>query len=101
MSYSEAAWAIWQDAQRYPNRVRRLRARCSANQNKRARVYARDGYRCVSCGTQENLTLDHIVPLARGGDNSFGNLQTMCFGCNNAKGDEDYAVFARRGPRVH
>lgn len=53
----------------------------------RARVYKRDGHRCVKCGATRKLTIDHIVPKSRGGGNGEHNLQTMCRPCNNAKGD--------------
>ncbi len=53
----------------------------------RRKVHERDAYRCVSCGSFENLTIDHIVPLAKGGSNEEENLQTMCRQCNMVKGD--------------
>lgn len=52
----------------------------------RLEVYGRDCYECVSCGDHSELTLDHIVPLARGGGNEIENLQTMCLTCNMRKG---------------
>ncbi|WP_120430181.1 HNH endonuclease [Acinetobacter baylyi] len=52
----------------------------------RLQVYERDGFSCIQCGAQQNLTLDHIKPESRGGDSSFENLQTMCKSCNSAKG---------------
>lgn len=52
----------------------------------RRRVYDRDGHRCVVCGSEDNLTLDHIVPWSLGGADSVANLQTMCRSCNSRKG---------------
>lgn len=52
----------------------------------RLRIYERDGYSCVACGSSEELTLDHILALAKGGDNEDENLQTMCRTCNLKKG---------------
>lgn len=56
-------------------------------------LFARDGYRCQYCGKhrtqlrgREFLTRDHIVPVSRGGDNSWGNVVTACSPCNNRKG---------------
>lgn len=53
----------------------------------RAAVFERDGNECLKCGTKEALTIDHIVPLSKGGDNEASNLQTLCHRCNSSKGD--------------
>ena len=55
----------------------------------RDRIFARDGHRCVYCGgvfSPEQLSLDHVQPRMRGGDNSEGNLVTACLACNARKG---------------
>jgi 5-methylcytosine-specific restriction endonuclease McrA len=55
----------------------------------RDRIFARDGYRCVYCAgvfPPEHLSLDHVQPRMRGGDNSEGNLVTACRACNGRKG---------------
>ena len=43
--------------------------------------------RCVHCGDPRNLTMEHWVPLSRGGPHSKDNLYPMCLSCNAAKGD--------------
>jgi len=40
---------------------------------------------CAHCGSNQNLHLDHIIPLARGGNHSVGNLQMLCARCNHSK----------------
>lgn len=51
-------------------------------------VYKRDGHKCVYCGRKDLLTLDHLVPISKGGDRfAEDNLVTACLYCNNAKGD--------------
>lgn len=48
----------------------------------------RDRYQCQSCGKthlETNLTIDHIIALARGGSNDISNLQTLCLTCNQQK----------------
>lgn len=52
----------------------------------RQRIITRDGGICGVCGTHEELTVDHIVPLSRGGANDDSNLQTLCRRCNSRKG---------------
>lgn len=46
--------------------------------------------RCYYCERQfksVELTLDHKVPLSRGGNNAIGNLVPSCWPCNQEKGD--------------
>jgi len=52
----------------------------------RLAVYGRDGWRCVTCGSADDLTLDHIAPWILGGSDGAENLQTMCRPCNCRKG---------------
>jgi hypothetical protein len=52
----------------------------------RIQVFQRDGFRCVYCQSEENLTIDHRVPESKGGTATFENLQTLCRPCNARKG---------------
>lgn len=40
---------------------------------------------CFYCGSKESIQLDHVIPVARGGRHSIGNLVAACFKCNNQK----------------
>lgn len=53
----------------------------------RQNVFKRDGNACLYCGARENLTIDHVVPRALGGRDSWENLATACQRCNSRKGD--------------
>jgi len=52
-------------------------------------VFKRDNYKCLACGTSENLTMDHIKPRSMGGLNDIDNLQTLCQHCNLSKGAKE------------
>lgn len=41
--------------------------------------------RCAYCGNESVLTVDHVVPLSRGGTNYIGNLLPACQSCNSSK----------------
>lgn len=58
----------------------------------RYEVLKRDGSRCLLCGVSAKeavMHVDHIVPRSRGGSNAMENLQTLCWQCNNGKGNQD------------
>jgi 5-methylcytosine-specific restriction endonuclease McrA len=56
-------------------------------------IKARDGHRCVYCGSTEDLTIDHIHPKCRGGIDHADNCVTACRPCNQAKGSAHIDVF--------
>ena len=54
----------------------------------RRNILKRDGHKCVYCGRADlPLTLDHVIPRSKGGDDSWENLVAACLPCNNRKGD--------------
>lgn len=49
----------------------------------------RDGMKCVYCGAKNvRLTIDHILPKAKGGKSTFENTVAACKPCNNKKGSK-------------
>lgn len=57
------------------------------------------GHACLCCGRKEpeiKLTVDHVVPLSLGGNNTIGNIQPLCQQCNSGKKDK---VIDYRGVR--
>jgi 5-methylcytosine-specific restriction endonuclease McrA len=48
-------------------------------------ILERNGNRCTDCGTTENITIDHIHPISRGGKNNKNNIQPLCRKCNSTK----------------
>ena len=63
----------------------------------RDEVYARDGGRCTfvspggrRCGSTHDLQIDHIVPFARGGDDSPSNLRLLCGRHNRLEAERAY-----------
>lgn len=51
----------------------------------RALVFSRDANRCVYCGSESDLTIDHVRPEARGGSDDIDNLVVACRHCNAVK----------------
>jgi 5-methylcytosine-specific restriction endonuclease McrA len=57
----------------------------------KSNIYLRDQYKCLYCGTgvtRKEATLDHVVPISRGGKTNFENIVTACGPCNFSKGNK-------------
>lgn len=55
----------------------------------RENVYLRDNFTCQYCYqefTSRDLTLDHVVPVSKGGRKSWQNVVAACRRCNQKKG---------------
>jgi 5-methylcytosine-specific restriction endonuclease McrA len=69
----------------------------------RRALFARDGWRCVYCGTASGrLTLDHVIPRSRGGESVWENVVTSCAPCNMKKGNrlpEEVSMALHSKPR--
>lgn len=60
------------------------------------------GNRCLACGANTNLTVDHILPLSKGGKHELSNVQPLCKSCNCRKHDKyiDYRPFETQQPNA-
>ena len=70
--------------------IEKVDKRKSISLRKRFFIMKRDSFTCKSCGANGygvRLEVDHIVPVAKGGNDSLDNLQTLCFECNRGKRD--------------
>lgn len=55
-------------------------------------------HECAYCGSKENITLDHIVPKAKGGNTHRDNLCACCLSCNGLKGHDDWIIWYIQQP---
>lgn len=62
------------------------RERAKITNSVRWKIIKRDNFRCVACGSNDNLVIDHKTPICQGGTSDIDNLQTLCFRCNSGKG---------------
>ena len=54
-----------------------------------AKVWRRDNGQCYLCGVKLlfwEFTIDHVVPIARGGAHQYSNVKICCLPCNQSKG---------------
>lgn len=50
---------------------------------------------CYNCGAKAEH-IDHVIPIAKGGRHSIGNLAPMCSPCNTSKGSKFYSEYRYR-----
>ena len=81
--------------QRNPNsrRLKLLRYRARQANNSILFISKKDLKRlyrstCFFCKSKNNIEADHIIPIARGGRHSVGNLMPLCRSCNASKSDK-------------
>lgn len=55
-------------------------------------------YACAYCGTEHNITTDHIVAVSKGGWNYAFNLAPACNSCNSSKGASDVVEWYSKQP---
>jgi 5-methylcytosine-specific restriction endonuclease McrA len=64
-----------------------------AYKKRRLEVLQRDQWSCFYCG-QPATTVDHIIPIVKGGDPiAYDNLVSCCARCNSRKGSRSEGVF--------
>lgn len=75
-----------------PRRFARFAPRRSIPKAVRCVVFSDAGHKCEWCGSDQGLSIDHIVPVSKGGGDDFENLQCLCMPCNLRKKDRDDAT---------
>jgi 5-methylcytosine-specific restriction endonuclease McrA len=84
---------------------RRLKRRAMQAENGVFLVYPREikkllAQPCIYCASRLNVTIDHLIPVARGGRHSIGNLAASCKSCNSSKGNRTVMEFRLGRKRV-
>lgn len=86
------------------NTLRRYKRRMLVNEldnidyNLLKEKFAKLGNKCIICGNKD-ITIDHIIPVSKGGTNDIDNLQPLCKSCNSSKGNktmEDFLNYLER-----
>jgi len=80
------------------NTQRRIRTSEEIQDFKRSDIYERDGWKCQLCGKAVNpklsfpnpacASLDHVIPLSRGGSHKTTNVQLAHLRCNTSRGNK-------------
>ena len=61
-------------------------------------MFLRDKFSCQYCGSNEELTFDHLLPRSKGGETNWDNVVTACSACNVKKGGK---LLKHSGMKLH
>src|ERR1035437_2790500 len=81
-------------ARRHPDRIRANNARQRASRKgaplsdpalAQEYIAILDGDPCAYCGSHDEIQIDHVIPIVRGGSHDWDNLTAACRSCNQSK----------------
>jgi 5-methylcytosine-specific restriction endonuclease McrA len=89
----------WEKAKQYlyNSRAKRKKAKGKFTLEEWENKKREFNYKCAMCGISEKellnktgigLTVDHIIPLSKGGTNNIQNIQPLCLKCNRIKNNK-------------
>ena len=71
----------------YSKKSRRIKGnKHIGNSEVRKAIFNLYGEKCLCCGSEHNIQIDHVVPIAVGGKSEINNYQPLCKSCNSSKG---------------
>jgi len=68
--------------------VRKKATAHTSKKDVREQVFKLHGSSCLACGSDEDICIDHVIPVSKGGENSIDNYQPLCKSCNSSKRDK-------------
>ncbi|KAL0911859.1 hypothetical protein M5K25_017786 [Dendrobium thyrsiflorum] len=71
---------------RVPHLLQAVKRRRIKHSLSRKSIFYRDSYTCQYCSSRQDCTIDHVLPISRGGEWKWENLVTACTRCNSRKG---------------
>ena len=74
---------IWLDGKR-----RRNASKYISKKDVREWVFSTYGKKCLCCGSKKKISIDHVIPVVKGGEDELWNLQPLCNSCNSKKSDK-------------
>lgn len=77
----------WQN-KRSKDTVRKKATAHTSKRDVREKVFELHGSSCLACGSDEDICIDHVIPVSKGGENSIDNYQPLCKSCNSSKRDK-------------
>ena len=89
----------WQNKERLRPRIEACTH--TGKRSVRKKVFEKYGKSCLACGATENITIDHVIPVSKGGVNDISNYQPLCKSCNSKKMDKATDYRKKKNLVVH
>lgn len=86
-------YVTWRAAPKYHSKF--LKERYKMTVSMRKAVLEKYRYKCVVCGSNKDLQVDHIIPISKGGKTVIKNLQILCRVCNLHKHNKTMDEFLK------
>jgi hypothetical protein len=84
--YVRKCWFKYRDyLDHLKNEPRRKACRFTAMPEVKKYIFTKYGKKCLCCGSIDKISLDHIIPVQKGGKDEVENLQPLCKSCNSKK----------------
>lgn len=80
-------WSLYSEKRRLNMRLAKMKGNHSFKQA--IEMINSAGGICPRCEKENPLSIDHIVPISKGGSNGLDNLQVLCNSCNSGKGNKN------------
>jgi 5-methylcytosine-specific restriction endonuclease McrA len=85
--YIRKCWFAYRDYLYWKsNEPRRKACKFTSLKEVKDYIYLKYGKKCLCCGSENKLSLDHVIPIQKGGKDEIENLQPLCKSCNSSKG---------------
>jgi 5-methylcytosine-specific restriction endonuclease McrA len=82
------------------NRIARMAGLPGVNKNEWLAILERYGNSCAYCGTTGRMTIDHVIPVMRGGQHAVNNIVPACAACNSEKHYKSVEDFIGAGRKI-
>lgn len=90
--------------QKQQKKQQKKQSRRTYTPKERSIIYKKDNGRCYLCGKEllySEMTLDHVIPLAKGGKDGIENLRCCCAKCNQWKADSYSGDFENKISNIY
>ena len=79
----------WRESHREQELIRQATRRALTSNDPELKALVADllTLACAYCGATDNITVDHVIPLSKGGKHEANNLAPACLPCNSSKND--------------